>query len=366
MVHYYLKNNRQIRPMAQPIYDALQTTLNEVRNKIQKIREKKENIGEQNTKAILIDPILTALGWNINNLEEVYREYRPKPQYNPVDYALFINRNLSLLIEAKSLEQDLSVPKWVTQILSYATVSGVDWCVLTNGDEYRIYNARAPVNADEKLFRKIQISVAKKLDFILDTLKLLTKDNLHGKIIDELWSAYFVDRQVEVTLRNMFDNEDEDLIQLIYNKLKKIDKTDIQASLRRANIIFDFPIISKPHDRPATPPIASNIEGSKLIRIADLIHAGLIDPPLELKSNYKQANLTATIQADGTIDFKGQSYNSPSIAGGFARNSVIGLPTYGKTCHQTNGWIFWEYFDKGTGKMETLDHLRQKYKKLKG
>jgi hypothetical protein len=34
-----------------------------IRKRIQQIRDRKELIGEQNTKAALIDPLLSAMGW---------------------------------------------------------------------------------------------------------------------------------------------------------------------------------------------------------------------------------------------------------------------------------------------------------------
>jgi hypothetical protein len=116
-----------------------------IRKRIQQIRDRKEQVGEQNTKATLIDPLLSALGWDLQEIDEVRREYRRKPQDNPVDYALFLNRTECLFIEAKSLEKDLGDRKWISQNISYATVVAVKWCVLTNGDEYRIYNSHAEV-----------------------------------------------------------------------------------------------------------------------------------------------------------------------------------------------------------------------------
>ena len=50
--------------------------LPKLRNRIQKIRSRKESIGEQNTKAALIDPLLSALGWDVEDIDEVSREYR--------------------------------------------------------------------------------------------------------------------------------------------------------------------------------------------------------------------------------------------------------------------------------------------------
>ena len=81
----------------------LMDTLPTLRKRIQKIQNRKENIGEQNTKAALIDPLLSALGWEVEDIDEVSREYRRKPQDNPVDYALFMLRSPRLFVEAKDL-----------------------------------------------------------------------------------------------------------------------------------------------------------------------------------------------------------------------------------------------------------------------
>src|SRR5215207_6732410 len=118
---------------------SLTSVLPKLRKRIEKIQNRNENIGEQNTKAAIIDPLLAALGWDIEDIDEVSREYRRKSQDNPVDYALFMLRSPRLFVEAKGLEKDLSDRKWISQVLGYATVVGVEWCVLTNGDEYRLY-----------------------------------------------------------------------------------------------------------------------------------------------------------------------------------------------------------------------------------
>jgi len=98
------------------------------------------------------------LGWDTHDPDEVFREYRRKPQDNPVDHALFLHRSPRLFVEAQGLGTNLLDRKWVSQTLGYATVVGVEWCVLTNGDEYRLYNAHAPVDVEEKLFRSVTVS----------------------------------------------------------------------------------------------------------------------------------------------------------------------------------------------------------------
>jgi hypothetical protein len=213
-----------------------------VRKRIQQIRDRKELVGEQNTKAALIDPILTALGWDLQEMDESRREYRRKPQDNPVDYALFLNRTETLFIEAKSLERDLSDRKWISQNLSYATVVGVRWCVLTNGDEYRIYNSHAPVDVEQKLFRIVRISDTANANSAVDTLHLLSKVQMQGRLLDELWKAHFVDANVSRTIDSLLANEDPGLIRLLCKKTKGVTRSEVRASLKRAKIRIDFPV----------------------------------------------------------------------------------------------------------------------------
>lgn len=133
--------------MSDPENPKLLKAIRDVIGKIRKYQDR--SMGEQNTKASLIEPIIEALGWDIRDPDEVFREFKPKSVDSPVDYALTILRKPRLYVEAKGLGETLTNRKWVSQVLSYATVAGVEWCVLTDGDEYRLYNANAPLDAEE-------------------------------------------------------------------------------------------------------------------------------------------------------------------------------------------------------------------------
>jgi hypothetical protein len=354
----------------------LATALPKLRKRIQKIRSRKETIGEQNTKAALIDPLLSALGWDIEDIEEVSREYRRKSQDNPVDYALFMLRSPQLFVEAKGLEKDLSDRRWISQILGYATVVGVEWCILTNGDEYRLYNAHAPVDVEQKLFRMVRISDSDQEAYALDTLELLSKEKMGDNLLNVLWKAHFIDRHVSTTLRDLLQNDDAGLIRLIRKKTPELTPSEIRDSLKRADITIDFPLVSissQPstslaNDKVDSPvklvekegvPKTPNIPG---VQVIDLIQAKFIEPPLKLEKEFKGSHLEAEVQQDGTIVFDGETYKSLSLAAAFARKSIIGAPAGRKYPH-TNGWIFWKYRDAATGKLEEVDVLRQRYLK---
>jgi hypothetical protein len=353
---------------------ALSNAVEVVRKRIQQIRDRKEIAGEQNTKAALIDPILIALGWDLQEMDESRREYRRKPQDNPVDYALFLNRTETLFIEAKSLERDLTDRKWISQNLSYATVVGVRWCVLTNGDEYRIYNSHAPVDVEQKLFRSVRISDSSDSNSAVDTLQLLSKDQMQGRLLDELWKAHFIDANVSRTIDSLLANEDPGLIRLLCKKTKGVTRSEVRASLKRAKIRIDFPVpaivggtipastIGGKREKDSLPdsaPTRRQVDApASQITIGNLIHAGLIKPPLRIERKYRDVHLTAVVRQDGKIEFDGQGYDSLSTAAGMARKSVIGSPA-GHSFPQTNGWTFWMYADDGV--LREIDQLRQSY-----
>jgi RAMA domain-containing protein len=359
--------------MADPIRQTLIDVLPKLRRRIQKIQHRRESIGEQNTKAALIDPLLAALGWDIEDIDEVSREYRRKPQENPVDYALCMLRSPRLLVEAKGLGKDLNDHKWISQVLGYTTVVGVEWCVLTNGDEYRLYNAHAPVNVEQKLFRVVRISESDQEEHTLDTLELLSKEKMADNLLNVLWKAHFIDRHVSAILKDLLQNDDASLIKLIRRRTPGLTPSEIRDSLKRADIRIDFPLVAVSSegstssvgggvDRSATlidkePPKPPNIPG---VHVIDLIGANLIEPPLKLEKEYKGKYLEAEIQHDGTIVFDGETYNSLSLAASYARKSIIGAPA-GRKYPQTNGWVFWKYRDAETGQLEEIDVLRQKY-----
>jgi len=342
----------------------LKDALSRVRKRIEQVKVRRESIGEQNTKSILIDPILKALGWDPEELEEVCREFKRKPQDNPVDYALFLLRSPCLFVEAKALEKDLQDRKWISQILGYATVVGVEWCVLTNGDEYRVYNSHATVDMDEKLFRTIRVSDEAQEQFTADTLDLLSKDKMGEKLINTLWKAHFIDHRVKAALSDILNNEDGALARLVRKKIPGLSRAEIRDSLSRADFRVEFPAI--PTREPIKSPVRKGWKKKAMspvgVGLVDLIKAGFLKPPIDLECLYRRASLKAIIQSDGTVMFGGSVYDSLSTAAGMARKSIIGAPA-GRKYPQTNGWTFWKLSDPQTGEKKEIDALRQDYLK---
>jgi predicted type IV restriction endonuclease len=320
-------------------------------------------LGEQNTKASLIEPVLEALGWDIRDPDEVHREFRPISKDSPVDYALKLIRKPRLFLEAKGLGEDLSDRKWIAQVLGYAVVAGVEWCVLSDGDCYRFYNAAAPVDADEKLFCTIRLTESNDAE-AARTLSLISRRNMEENLLDVLWSAHFVDRRVKQAICSMFTLADRSLVRLIHRKTVKLTPKDIAESLRRLDIRVDLATISpqapKPPARRATPKAAARASKQQRrkahfsVKLIDLIGARLLRPPLPLFRKYRGQVMDATLLPDGTVQFQGTVYKTCSTAAEVARGTVTGRRM------NTNGWSFWQFRD-GDGKAKELIAVRSEY-----
>jgi hypothetical protein len=122
----------------------------------------------------------------------------------------------------------------------------VEWVALTDGAEWQVYNAHAPVPVEQKLFRAVR--VAEDLDAAFELLALLGKDNLRDNRIQELWRGFFVDRQVYGALDELFNAGEpaRDLVALVAKRVPGLSRAEVRASLVRARVAFDFPTPSLP------------------------------------------------------------------------------------------------------------------------
>jgi predicted type IV restriction endonuclease len=344
--------------------NALNEIVEQLRRKI--ARYGKTGVNEQNTKATLIQPLLRALGWDVEDLEDVHLEYKQKSRDKPVDYALLLLRSPCLFLEAKSLGESLDDRKWANQVMGYASVAGVQWVVLTDGDEYRIYNSHATVPVEEKLFRKIRIT--DNSTCLEKTLWLLSKEQMQERQINRLWDAHFIDRQVQSALRQLIvtDHEpDPALVRLLTKRIANLKASDIRAGLRRLEVEITCPLTDELEARTPSVPSGKLEKKRKAkqkakahvgVSLTDLLQAGLLSAPLKLFRKYKGKQLEATLQPDGMIEFQGKQYGACSAAAADARGLIIGgIP-------HTNGWVFWQY-RTSDGRITMLDTPRQEFMK---
>jgi predicted type IV restriction endonuclease len=195
-------------------------------------------VNESNTIRALITPMISALGWNIADLDEVQSEYRHKSSDNPVDYALFLEGAPALFIEAKALDEKLDDRKWIVQTLNYANACNVEWAVLTNGAEWRVYNVHAKAEAEDKLFYTAHVDGPDQVE-TARRLAMLSKEGMAPKhALDQLWREASVDRAMRDVIETLPENRGA--IRAMAKASNGLTEKDVREALRRLGLRADW------------------------------------------------------------------------------------------------------------------------------
>jgi Restriction Enzyme Adenine Methylase Associated len=215
---------------------------------------------------------------------------------------------------------------------------------LTDGAEWRLYNAHAPVPVEQKLFRAVRLT--EDLEATFELLALLSKDNLRDNRLQELWRGFFVDRQVNAALGELFNAGEpaRDLVALVAKRVPNLTKGDIRASLVRARAAFDFPtpslpttpVAPAPPAGPATPPGPAGVGkppragwtpvsgAERRVTVQEVLGSGRLQAGSRLEADYRGQHHVAELLGDGRIRLAGETYGSLSSAGAAVKRAVLG------------------------------------------
>ena len=126
--------------------------LNELVGRLkERIEQHKDVLGknETATRYALIDPLLTALGWDLQDPGQVQTEYSTGD--GRADYAMLAGGDTSrprLVIEAKKLDRPIS--DGINQSITYCVGRGIPYFVVTNGRDWAAYETHKPVPVTDK------------------------------------------------------------------------------------------------------------------------------------------------------------------------------------------------------------------------
>ncbi|MBL8815277.1 MAG: type I restriction enzyme HsdR N-terminal domain-containing protein [Planctomyces sp.] len=109
------------------------------------VAAKSRDVGESDTVTIIVDMLAEIFGYD--KYSEITSEHAIRGTF--CDLATKIDGSLQMLIEVKAIGIDLKEPH-VKQAVDYAANQGVDWVVLTNGINWRVYKVTfsKPISAD--------------------------------------------------------------------------------------------------------------------------------------------------------------------------------------------------------------------------
>jgi predicted transport protein len=222
-------------------------------------RHRKDDLKEYPTRRIFIDPLLEALGWDVEDPDEAELEY-PTIDGKSVDYALKINRKPVLFIEAKPLNDSLTDVKSITQVVSYAANAGVEWCILTNGVTYKVYRSTEKAEAPDKLLFEVSLDPKEtegmSIQQVAGHFARFSRDAMAKGLLDEIGEQIFTTGKVRKALDKLFTEPPNKLIRLIRSTIgdDTIKPTQVKNALKRlwaqtSEVEIDVGVKPKPHDK---------------------------------------------------------------------------------------------------------------------
>ena len=151
--------------------DELVATIEELKSKISDHRASISS-SETRTRQVLIDPLLMELGWDVTDPTQVTLEY--SAGQGKADYALLGAQGPVAVVEAKRLGENLGDNHVIQQGLNYAyaNLQGIAYIVLSNGDEWRMYDVFRWTQLSEPLMMELKIGTTSAHETALKSLTL--------------------------------------------------------------------------------------------------------------------------------------------------------------------------------------------------
>lgn len=133
---------------------------------------------EIRTRMALIDPLLTALGWDTGDPKLVLPEY--DLQGKRADYALLgADGKPAAFVEAKKLGESLDAHRM--QMVNYANMAGVAYAGLTDGDRWELYRVFDQKPIEERRIMDVAIAQKPAYESALQLLQLWRPNMASGQ-----------------------------------------------------------------------------------------------------------------------------------------------------------------------------------------
>lgn len=207
----------------------IQTKLNNITDR--------NKLNEEQTKTSLIMPLFMQLGYDVFNIDEFVPEYTADfgtKQGEKVDYAICINGQPLILIEAKKLGMSLGKDQ-VSQLFRYYSSTDAKIAILTNGDDYWFFTDSIKANTmDMEPYLKLKLSTADEPELAKFT------DYKRDKIEDYDISSGVQLQKYQSTVRDFIeklynDNLDASFIEYLQSLsgVYGIEKSDMQNTFNK-------------------------------------------------------------------------------------------------------------------------------------
>lgn len=146
------------------------------------LRKEFSTLDESATRLMTNNFLTEILGYK--ELEEIKTEYRIRSEY--ADYVIQLKRKKHFVVEVKSIDLDLN-ERHLRQSLSYAANEGIDWILLLNGREIRLFRVNFGKPITTTLIYKLDLLNTEDFKKAPALLWYLTKKAVEKGELEDFW-----------------------------------------------------------------------------------------------------------------------------------------------------------------------------------
>lgn len=212
----------------------------QIRSFATRARKLQESVStEEATKTSLIMPFFQILGYDVFNPEEFIPEFTADvgiKKGEKVDYAILINGEPVILVECKSINEDLK--KHGSQLFRYFATTQSKFGILTNGIIYRFYTDIDESNKMDKA-PFLEINLLNIKDYQLIELQKFTKENFDKTAIFDIAADLKYMNQIREIVKDEIANPSDDLVRLFLNR-------DIYTGVKTQSVVERYqPLVKR-------------------------------------------------------------------------------------------------------------------------
>lgn len=216
----------------------------------EQVRKRAELVtGEEATKMGLIIPFLSILGYDVFDPTEVIPEFiadfatKKAGQFEKVDYAIAINGNIVMIVEAKARNQkatahDGQLRKYFNSLLKTKVA------IVTNGIEYRFFTDLRHENVmDEEPFFSFNILNYEQKQ--IENIKLFHRDNFDSSLIKRQAEEMVYLQGMTKLIDNLLRDPSDLFIRFLVDQLSTVNPNCAVEGRVTSKIIEKFKLIVK-------------------------------------------------------------------------------------------------------------------------
>ncbi len=189
-------------------------TEKELREFRKKYLTKKQNLEvDESATRIMVNSLLsTVLGYA--ELDDIKTEYNIRGTY--ADYVIQLARKKHIVIEVKSIQIDLNA-NHLRQAMGYAADEGIDWILLTNGRQVKLYKVIFAKPVTRHLVFEYDLTDLSTLKKAAQDISYISKTSILKGELNDYWKRF--DALTPISLIKAIYTDD--VIRAIRLRLKK-------------------------------------------------------------------------------------------------------------------------------------------------